>query len=86
MSKQLFVPLENLVFKNPAADPAPTDVSYPEEARRLLPLIGRLADGGELSSSQLADIAVGSWRIIEMAQNLLELRLAKEQTRRTCSR
>ena len=37
MSKQLFVPLENLVFKNPAANPTPTDVSYPEEARRLLP-------------------------------------------------
>jgi len=86
MSKQLFVPLDNLMFKNPAADPRPMEANYPEEARRLLPLIGRLAAGDELTSSQLAGIAVGSWRIIEMVQRLLELNPAKEGRRRTpCS-
>jgi hypothetical protein len=71
VSRSVTLQLENLIFKNPENTPAPVCVDYQGAAEQLAPLVARLASGDELSSQQLTTIVLDSWRVIEVARNLL---------------
>ncbi|GAA0921478.1 hypothetical protein GCM10009557_91340 [Virgisporangium ochraceum] len=58
-------PLDLLHRAAPDASPEPAGTNFRAVARRLAPLIDRMANGHPLTLTQLADVALGGWQLLD---------------------
>jgi hypothetical protein len=62
-------PVDLLYRTDPAAIEAPVRADYRLAARRLAPLVTRVANGDELTVKQLADVALAGWQLVDALLN-----------------
>jgi hypothetical protein len=58
-------PVDLLHVQDSDSAAPPLRADYQQAARRLVPLINRVADGENLTLRQLADIGLNGWRLLD---------------------
>jgi hypothetical protein len=58
-------PVDLLYVQDSDSTAPPLRADYQQAARRLVPLINRVADGENLTVRQLADIGLDGWRLLD---------------------